>query len=223
MLKLFLLTFLYIFSFAQNPTIYSLLGDVIYNNSDEIEKLSEIAVFSEDKEKISDYVMQCEALKEKGFSIESGETKYDKSEYLNSLRKLSKQNDQFVRLANSKFRNSIQSDDIQTFKALVDMNIINKSIIKSKVNNFILNHEFELQDSIYYTLYKADLEKERLEQAHLKKIREANKKKEKLSKIERIREKDKNRQESLKKELEKMVEDKKKQIYKEQKEELQNY
>lgn len=223
MLKLFLLTFIYIFSFAQNPTIYSLLGDVIYNNADEIKKLSDIATFSDDREKISDYLMQCEILKEKGFSIESGETKFDKSEYLNDLRKLSKENDQFVRLANAKFRNSIQNDDIQTFKILVDMNMINKNSIKVKVNSFIIDHEVELQDTKYYTLYKADLEKEKIEQAHLKKIREANKIKEKFSKIERIREKDKKRQESLQKELEQIVEDKKKQIYKEQKDELQNY
>lgn len=223
MLKLFILSLFFTFLFAQNPTIYALLGDVIYDNAQEMKTLTDIPSFSNDKQKIVDYIQQCDKLKEQGFSIESGDTKYNKTDYLNDLRRLSKSNDQFVRLANSKFVQSMDNNDSQTFKTLVDLKIINKSIVKEKVRDFISKHEAELESTQYYITYKEDLEKEKLEQERLNKIREERLRKKKLSNIERIRKSDKERQESLKKELEKMVDDKKKEIYKEQKKGLENY
>lgn len=223
MLKLFILPLLFIFSFAQNPAVYALLGDVVYDNVSDIKKLSDIPAFSQDKEKISEYTLQCEELKEKGFSIESGDTKYDKLTYLNELRRLSKLNDEFIRLANSKFRESMENNDTQTFKELVDLKIVNKPSQKEKLREFISTHEAELQDTQYYATYIDDLEKDKIEQARLKKMREAQAKKNKYSNIERIRNSDKKRQESLQKELQQMVNEKKKEIYKQQKEGLENY
>jgi len=223
MLKLFIISIFFLLSFAQNPAIYSLLGDVVYNNVDEIKKLSDIPSFSYEKQKILDYAVECEQLKNKGFSIEAGDTKYDKAAYLAELRTLSKVNDQFVMLANSRFADSMENNDTQTFKQLVDLKIVDKSAVKEKVKDFIANHESELENTQYYITYKEDLEKDKLEQERLKKIKDAQQRKEKFSKIERIRDKDKERQDSLHKELEKMVEDKKKEIYKQQKEGLENY
>ncbi|WP_345993437.1 hypothetical protein [Sulfurimonas sp. HSL-1716] len=223
MLKLFILSVVFFFSFAKNPAVYSLLGDVVYNNVSEIKRLSDLSLFSSEKQNIIEYAAECEELKKKGFSIEAGDVKYDKMEYLSELRKLSKINDRFVRLANTKFIKSIDDNDIGTFKELIDLKIVNKQAEKEKIRNFISEHKAQLETTQYYMTYKEEMEKDKIEKERLSKQRNKNYAKEKYSNIERIRDKDKKRQESLKKELEKMVEDKKKQIYKQQKEGLQNY
>ena len=224
MFKLFLVSLFFTLSFAQNnPSVYSLLGDVIYNNSNDIEQLSVLPAFKEEKEKMHQYVRECVALKQEGFAIDIGDTQYDKVDYLKKLRALSKQNDDLVRMTNMHFIDAMDNNDTQTFKQLVDVNIIDKVTPKDKVRAFMHSHEEEVKDTKYYPLFKDELEKEKIEEERLKKLKEAQKRKEKYSTIERIREKDKAKQEALQKELEKMVEDKKKQIYKKQKEELQNY
>lgn len=223
MLKLFLLFTISIFLFAQNPSVYSLLGDVIYNNLDDIDKLANIESFSKEKKNILNYVERSKKLKEKGFLIDSGDLVYNKMDYLNELRELSKYNDKFVNLANAKLTDAIENNDTDSFKKLIDLDIINKENIKNRIGDFVLTHENELNSTNYYSVYKEELEKEKIENERVKKINDATLKKEKMSKIERIRDKDKKRQESLQKELEKVVEDKKKQIYKKQKDELKNY
>ena len=52
MLKLLFLTFFSLHLFAANPKIYSLLGDMIYNNADDLQKISNIPSIVNEKKKI---------------------------------------------------------------------------------------------------------------------------------------------------------------------------
>ena len=219
MFKLFLLSVISVFLFAQNPSIYALLGDVIYNNANEIKELTKVSSFENEKKDIEDYIDKTEQLKQIGFLIDSGDGNYSNREYLKDLRELSKENDKFVRLVNSKFIDAIDNNDTSTFVQLIDLDIVQKEKSIEKVKSFIRAHEGDVNSTEYYLQYKDALQTEKIEQNKAQKTSNN----EKMSQIERIREKDKKRQKALHQELEKMMKDKKKQIYKQQKDALENY
>ena len=219
MFKLFLLSVISVFLFAQNPSIYALLGDVIYNNANEIKELTKVSSFENEKKDIEDYIDKTEQLKQIGFLIDSGDGNYSNREYLKDLRELSKENDKFVRLVNSKFIDAIDNNDTNTFVQLIDLDIVQKEKSIEKVKSFIRAHEGDVNSTEYYLQYKDALQTEKIEQNKAQKTSNN----EKMSQIERIREKDKKRQKALQEELEKMMKDKKKQIYKQQKDALENY
>ena len=52
MIKLLILSLLATFLMAQNPKVYSALGDVIYDNLENIERLKDIPAFSQFEKKI---------------------------------------------------------------------------------------------------------------------------------------------------------------------------
>ena len=219
MFKLFLLSVISVFLFAQNPSIYALLGDVIYNNANEIKELTKVSSFENEKKDIEDYIDKTEQVKQIGFLIDSGDGNYSNREYLKDLRELSKENDKFVRLVNSKFIDAIDNNDTSTFVQLIDLDIVQKEKSIEKVKSFIRAHEGDVNSTEYYLQYKDALQTEKIEQNKAQKTSNN----EKMSQIERIREKDKKRQKALQEELEKMMKDKKKQIYKQQKDALENY
>ncbi|SFV51246.1 hypothetical protein MNB_SM-7-888 [hydrothermal vent metagenome] len=64
--------------FAQNPIVYAALGDVIYNNVDNIEKLKNIDEYKIYDEKIDKYVADVKKAKEEGFAVENGSDCKDK-------------------------------------------------------------------------------------------------------------------------------------------------
>jgi hypothetical protein len=113
--KILIITFLVTLLNASYPKLYSALGDIIYDNVDKIEKLQNIKEYDVYKKEISDYVAEVQKTKEKGFEIISSDNKEDKKAYLTTLRKLSKQNDFFIRSVQSNYRKSIENEDSQLF------------------------------------------------------------------------------------------------------------
>jgi len=69
------LTFFTTLLFSSNPAVYSALGDVIYDNVNGIEKLSQIEEYADYKEKIQQYVSEVDTTKRAGFLIEKGNKK----------------------------------------------------------------------------------------------------------------------------------------------------
>ncbi|MCF6310201.1 MAG: hypothetical protein L3J19_07010 [Sulfurimonas sp.] len=214
MKKLIFLSLLATLALAQNPRVYSALGDVMYDNVEKIEKLKNIAEFSILQSKIDKYVEDVRNTKKDGFSIES--KNIDKSEYLTKLRKLSKTNDFFVRDVKKYFIESIEIQDNRLFTATVNSGLLDTKAHKQEIINYYLKHSDDLDAS---GVIQSFLD----ENSAIKKRTKANKdinKNIEISKIKRIRQRDKRLEEAVRKSLEEELIQKKNKIRQYQKKEL---
>ncbi len=228
MKKLFLIiTILSTFLLAQDatlqktPRVYAALGDVLYNNLDEIEKLKEIDTFSSYNSEINRYMRDLSKLKKEGFRIEEGDATIDKKEYLNKLREFSKKNDYFVFLARKSFKKSLRDQDSKTFEKIINTGLIDTQRNKDKIIDYYFEHQEEINASGVIQSY---LDEDAKLRAKREKQRRYYKTKKQLEaeKIKRIRANDKKKQEELEKKLDAEVTKKKKEIRAEQKKELFN-
>ena len=217
-----ILTLLAIFPFllyGANPKPYAALGDVIYDNVENIEKLKEIPKYALFKEKIESYVSKVAALKEMGYALEKGSASANKKVYLNALRTLSKENDFFLRDAKQSFKDAIEKQDSVTFEKIINTGLIDTQKNKEKIIEYYFAHQEDINASGVIQGYLD-------EDAKLRAKREAQRKRYKTKKqleeekIRRIREADKRKKEALEKQLEQEVARKKEQIRAEQKSEL---
>ncbi len=196
---------------SQNPIIYSALGDEIYNNIKNVEKLQFITEYETDKNKIIEYVKAAQETKNIGFKIQNEDK--NKSAYLKTLRKLSLTNEYFINKVDDSLIKSIKDED----------NILFMKSVNSGLIDIPKNKEAILK---YYYAHKDNIDASGV----LKKIVDGYKKPEKpkgltskeLEKldIERIRKKYKAKKEASKQSLEEEVLRKKIEILKEQKKEL---
>jgi len=207
---------LYLFFFsnllvAANPTIYSTLGDGIYNNVGNIAKLKEIPNYIEDKERVDTYIKKVHAAKKMGHAIEQGEKSADKLTYLNTLRELSKENDSYVRSAHSDFRASINNENSELFSTLINSGLIDTPRYKDEIINYYMGHVEEIdpegviQDFINQDKY---LKKEEVANQKIYKSQQQRQK----EKIQKIREQDALEQKALEQSLQKEVDQKKNEI-----------
>ena len=86
MKKLLIISLLATFLFAQNPRVYSAIGDDIYNNVEAIENLIPLSEYKADEDKIQKYVKEVKAAKEVGFKVEARDKEVKASIYLQTLR-----------------------------------------------------------------------------------------------------------------------------------------
>ena len=205
--------------FAENPHVYSALGDLIYNNVPAIEALTKLPTFSIYKEKIQDYTKKVAKTKKDGFAVELGYKNADSKRYLNALRELSKVNDFFVREVNLQFKDALKQENTTLFVALVG----NPLLDTQKYKQDIIKYYFTHKDSIQPT---GIIQKYLEEDAALKARQEAQRKRYKskrqreLERIRYLREKDKEAQEKLEKELDEKLKRKKQEIREYQEKEL---
>ena len=216
MKKLVILFLLATLIFAQNPNVYSALGDVIYNNVDAIEKLKYIPEFSASKEKIEKYIEDVQNTKQDGFSIESGNKNINKGEYLSKLRELSKRNDFFIRDVKGSFQKAIQTKNNALFSAIVDSGLIDVNLYKQDILNYYSKHSEDLNVS---GVMQGVLSEDKALKKRVKAYKEIQKNIQK-DKVKRIRERDMIKQEMIKKSLEDEVMQKKKKIRENQQKEL---
>jgi len=219
MIKLVILSLLATLLIADNPKVYSALGDEIYENVENIQKLKKIFKFSKFEQKIDNYVEDVYKAKEMGFAIESGDTTKDKKVYLKTIRELSKTNDFFLRAANNCYKNAITNQDNKIFTKIINTGLIDTKKNKDEIMNYYFSNSKDVNASGIIQQFLDEDEK-------FRKKHEASKKpkltKEQIqeAKIKRIREKDKKKQESIKKALEDKLIKKKSEIRKQQIEEL---
>jgi hypothetical protein len=217
--KILIITFLVTLLNASYPKLYSALGDIIYDNVDKIEKLQNIKEYDVYKKEISDYVAEVQKTKEKGFEIISSDNKEDKKAYLTTLRKLSKQNDFFIRSVQSNYRKSIENEDSQLFSKLINSGLLDTQEHKQEIIDYYFEHEEDINATGVIQSYldaDAKLKSKRDAQAakyKTKKMREAEK-------IKRIRKNDIEAQKALEKKLQEEVNKKKLEIRQNQKIEL---
>lgn len=220
MKKLLILSFLTTLLFAKNPNVYAVLGDVIYNNAENIEKLESIDQFSIYKQKIQNYIADVKATKEKGFKIEAGDTSVNKKEYLESLRNLSKDNDFFVRTVNKFYTSSMRYENSKLFLQTVNSGLVDVEQNKQDIIDYYYVHKEDINASgVIQTMLDEDAALKAKKDNELK--NRQSKKEREQERIKQIREKDKQEQEALENKLQKELEKKKEQLRKEQKIELQ--
>jgi hypothetical protein len=217
--KILLITILVSFLNAAYPTVYSALGNVIYENVEKIEKLENIQKYAIYKEDISQYVQDVQKAKEEGYKIESSQDSKAKKEYLTTLRKLSKKNDFFIRSAQINYKNSIENKDSALFSQIINSGLIDTDKHKQEIIDYYFEHEEDINASGLIQSYldeDAKLKEKRDAQAakyKTRKMREAEK-------IKRIRENDLQAQKELEKRLQEEVNKKKLEIRQNQKKEL---
>ncbi len=216
MKKLVLLSLLATLALAQNPRVYSALGDVIYDNVSKIEKLKQIAEFSILESKIDEYVEDVRNAKKDGFSIESKDKNINKGEYLGKLRELSKSNDFFVIEVKNYFVESIKTQDNRLFTAIINSGLIDTKAHKQEIVNYYLKHSSDLDAS---EVIQGFLDEDVAIKKRTKTSKEIKKHIE-ASNIKRIRQRDKRLEEAVKKSLEDELIQKKKVIRENQEREL---
>ena len=204
-----------------NPKVYAALGDVIYNNVSKIEKLKEMKIYEVLNEEIDIYTLKVSDLKKEGFLLEGGDKSIDKKLYLNTLRELSKYNDQYIRSAKSNFRDAVKNEDSETFEKIINTGLIDTQRHKDKIINYYFAHQEDVNASGVIQGYLDADAKLRAEREAKRKYYKTKKQLEE-EKIKRIRKTDKEEQAKLEKQLEDEVIKKKEEIIKEQKSELFN-
>ncbi len=205
----------------QNPVIYAALGDTIYNNVKKIENLKELQEFQVYLDEILPYVQEVKEVKAMGYKIEEGDTSISKSEYLAKLRKLSKTNDFFVQNVRSNFRYALKNKDNKLFVHSVDSGLVDTKRYEKEIKKYYYAHEDEIEEygdilSMIVNGYKSKFNKKQNKSYH------GLSKKERLeAKMKRIRQKDRQKQEALHRALEAELMNKKANILKSQKKELE--
>lgn len=219
MLKILIITLLATFLSASNPKVYAVLGDVIYNNVENIDKLKELEVYKIYKEDIEKYVAEVNATKIQGYKIESLQDDSEKKAYLTSLRKLSKQNDFFLRSVQNNYKNAINNENNELFSKIINSGLIDTQKNKQDIIDYYFKHAEDINTTGLIQTYLD-------EDAKLKEKRDADaaryktKKMREAEKIRRIRENDLEAQRKLEERLQEEVNKKKLEIRKNQKLEL---
>lgn len=221
-LKMKLFITLYFFTtllLAANPTIYSVLGDGVYNNVGNIIKLKEISSYADEKDKIDIYAQEVYATKKIGHAIEQGDKSIDKLTYLNKLRDLSKENDYYVRSAHIKLRTSMSDGDSELFSSLINSGLIDTSRYKDEIINYYIGHVEEVNPEGVIQNFINEDKHLRREAAANQKLYKSKQQRQK-EKIQRIRKQDEIEQKNLEESLQKELDKKKSEIRESQMKEL---
>ena len=224
MYKIIILTILTTFAFAQDsfkdfPKPYAALGDVIYSNVYKIEKLKNINGFELFKEDITKYVDEVEVAKEEGYKLEEKQAGVTKRDYLNSLRKLSKKNDFYLRTIKNGYISSMKTNNYEQFSQIINSELIDVNSSKKIIIDYYYKHEEDINASGVIEIFLN-------EDAKLKALKDAQRKKYKSrktlqeEKIQRMRETDKQAKIDLENKLQDDLVQKKLEIRENQKKEL---
>ncbi len=206
---------------ANNPKPYAVLGDVIYDNAENIKSLKLLNAYKFYSEDIDIYTHKVSVTKKNGYKLEKSATSSQKREYLNKLRSLSKTNDYFLRSIKTKYDESMIKNNFSEFEEIINSGLIDVDAHKDEIINYYYKNKDDINSSgVIDTFLEED--------ARLRAIKEAQKKHYKTKKqlqeekIRRIRENDKAVQKKLEDDLQKDLSHKKLEIRKLQKKELAN-
>ena len=216
MQKIFILSIFITFLFAQNPRVYSALGDNIYNNVDAIENLKSLSEYPSDKQKINKYVREVRANKVLGFNIESSNKKISPAIYLKKLREFDKINKSFVKKVELNFEKSLKDKNTILFSQMINSQLLNTKAKQKEIMDFYIKHQEDINPVGVIQGFLDDDAELRRRQAYWL----AAKKREEAARVKHIRAKDKAEDEARNKRLTKELMQKKKEIREYQKREL---
>ena len=217
MKKLLIVSLLATLAFAKNPVPFAAIGDDVYSNVEYVKKLADLSEYYADKKKIEKYAMEVLSAKEIGFEVEARNKNVSASEYLKTLRELSKTHKEFLKKVYSSFFSSMKDENSVLFLEMVNSKLLDTKAHKERIMNYYMKHHEEI-DPDGVIQYYLD-EDNRLAQL-LKNSKNLTKKERKAAKIKRIRAKYKAEQEALQNKLEAEVIQKKIDIRSNQKKEL---
>ena len=204
------------FLFAQNPRVYSAIGDEIYNNAPAINNLKSLSAYPYEEKKIEDYISDVEASKEIGFKIESGSKDVSPSAYLKKLRELAKTDASFVRKVNAMYKKALVDENSLLFIEMVNSGLLETKSKQKDIMDFYIKHQDDIDPAgVIQTFLDEDAELRRRQAYWL----EAKKRKE-AARVKYLRAKDKAEEKALEEKLTKEVIEKKKEIRTHQKQEL---
>lgn len=217
----FLIIFFLCFSslYAINPKAYASLGDKIYNNAQNIKKLTSIGDYYLYSDDINAYLKKVTLAKQKGLMLDANSSADERKKYLATLRQLSSLNDYYVHMAETSLKNSIANQDSLLFSKIINTGLIDLKAHKKEILDYYFAHSNEVKadGAIKEFLDKSsELKRKRKEQERKERLKKLHEQ----EKIQRLRQRDKKRQLELEEKLDKAVEKKKMEIRKEQKEEL---
>lgn len=221
MLKIVLLLVLTLTLYASNPKIYAALGDLIYNNEPKISKLAELQIYRANRETIENYSKEVQRVKEMGMLAEKSKDKKLQKEYLIRLRKLSKENDFFIRSANKNYEKALQTQQSEDFVGLVNSGLIETNARKEEILNYYYEHKEEIDLTGVLEEYVKE-DKELKKKRDIKSVKKRTKEALAREKIERIRKNDLEAQKRLELRLQEELTEKKSAIRKDQAEALKN-
>lgn len=202
----------------KSPDVYSALGDVIFNNIENIEKLKEIETFKGFSEKINNYSNAVSKAKEIGYEIESGSKRVNEDVYLNTLRELSKEHDYFIRSVNSAYVASMKTKDFELFSKVVNSGLLDTKKRKDEIIEYYLANSADINASGVIQNF-LDEDKKIKAKAKTYDYQKAKRLRDE-AKIKRIREDDSKKQAELEQLLSDEVKQKKIEIRENQKKEL---
>lgn len=209
-------------SFIKNPSVYSSLGDKIYNSLSNVNNLKNIESFTQHSLKIHKYTVDVQETRKLGYEIESGNSLDKKHEYLEKLRELSKTNNHFHKMADESFKSSIENNNNKLFQSIVNSGMVDLNTNKDKIISYYEAHSDEINSSgVIQDII--DIEKELEKEKKLEKKRYIQSQKHlNKDKITRYREAQKRKDEAIEKKLEQELQEKKEQIREEQERQLFN-
>jgi hypothetical protein len=216
MKKVLLLCVVWLGLFAQNPKVYSVLGDGVYDSVDKVKALKSVDGYVAFIPKIDRYLTEVAKAKELGYLVESGQKISQKTQYLKTLRKLSEENKYFTRSANSTFKSALESQNSDLFISIVNSGMVDTQKNSAKIINYYNKHTNEINpDGVIQNLMDEAYAKK-----HKKKYVKKTKSLTNKAKVKRIREADKAKEVALEKKLSDEVAQKKENIRQEQEKEL---
>ena len=201
-----------------NPNVFPSLGDTIYDNAPKIEKLGKIKEYEPFYGKISSYIQAVNFAKIEGYAIEAKKSNKIKN-YLNTLRKLARTNDFFVKNTDTMYKRAMSEKNGLLFTKLVDTGMIDTKRNKKEILSFYYANKNDTP--LFGTLETmVNANEKNKTTKHTREYYEKLRKQKEAQKIKRLRERDKKRQEKLQKHLEEELKIKKDNIRKEQLKEL---
>jgi len=219
MYKLLFITFIATILSAHNPLPYAALGNIIYDNAEKIQQLTDIDAYNVYKDDIEQYLKDLKVTKVLGYKLEKESASSLKKKYLNSLRRLSKKNDYYLRSINTQYNEAMKSKNYKLFLQIINKKLINiKKHKKEIIDYYYTNQENIDKSGVIDELLKEDARLKALKESQ--KRRYKTKKELEAEKIKRIRENDKLARQKLEAELQKDLINKKEKIREIQKREL---
>ncbi len=215
MKNIIVLLLLVVAIFADNPKTYSLLGDVIYNNADNFNKLKNKNLYNLEKENIEKYIKKVNKVKEYGFLVDDHPSKTTKSEYLKKLRVIQKLNDKHIAKVHKNFTLAMKNEESVFFSQLLNSELVDIRRYRKDIRSYYYTHKDEV-----VLPPKLEAEFDRDEQSLKRQRIKESKYSEDKARVKRIQASDKVKQERMEKYLEAEAKRKKREIQEYQKQEL---
>lgn len=222
MLKWFLIAGIAVLGLAENPKIYSGLGDMIYDNMESMSRLSDIKAMAKYNESIDAYLEKCQEVRKNGFDLEKNKpTPVETKAYLNSLRSLEKEHAYYLRMTNAALLQAIHNNDYETYSELIKSGLIDIEKNSDNIIGFYLQNRNENNSLVEvedFMKYQEELKKRENQEAAR---RQSLYRRYRQQRINQIHKRQAQKKAAITKSIEDERERTKLDVYKKQEEELQ--